>query len=118
MNAANEEELLEAASTDDWKSCAESISAAEEGPSVALCSESNKSELIRAEGESQSLSAFPWEVECTEEVWKYLTGRTDRVLIKKVMQRVQRIASGEWDLFVARKITAKNRKKFSSVSLF
>ncbi len=109
MNAANEEELLEAASTDDLKSCTD----AQEGPS--LCRESPQSELIRAEAESLNFSAFPWEVECTEEVWKYLTGRTDAALRKKIVQRVQRIASGEWHLFVARRITAKNRKKFPSV---
>ena len=65
---------------------------------------------------SLNFEDLPWEVECTEEVWKYLTNyKADQNLRKKILERVHRIATGEWHLYVARRVKARNRRKFNTV---
>ena len=66
---------------------------------------------------SLSFEGLPWEVECTEDVWKYLGSRkVDQILRKKILLRVHRIASGEWQMYLAHRVKAKDRPRISSVS--
>ena len=72
-----------------------------------------------SESDQQSSLSFddlPWEVECTEEVWKSLTNnKMDQILRKKILERVHRIATGEWPMYLARRVKARNRRKFNTV---
>ena len=56
-------------------------------------------------------AGLPWEIECTEEAAKTLS--SDRVLNlqqrRKVLGRLHRIASGDWNLYNARRVKTQSR---------
>ena len=58
-----------------------------------------------------SFAGLPWEIECTEETAKTLS--SDRVLNlqqrRKVLGRLHRIASGDWNLYNARRVKTESR---------
>ena len=86
---------------------------------AAVCEQlqaAERSQQSDSEVLSAQLKELPWEVECTDDVWKYLTNnKLDIIRRKKILQRIQRIASGEWHLYVARRIKSKARKRFTTV---